>query len=284
MDLVNKQVIHERFGKGNVVLNSDSLIEIHFPSGNRKFVFPDAFKTHLTLIDQRAANSVNQMIEKSEKENINEELELEKVKALQHKEQLRLLDRERFMKNHKINPSSQVVFRCEAQDKNNVFTQWRVFTGVVKNGVKEGQTKQPTRMYQNSACLLTAIDPDMPEKDRRILGVYMVNDAFIGKLCEDGFIPAHPEYRLRLSEQESEKMLFWNYYVNENYPHNMTWNSGEYRYFDNVWMAQILRDIVLLKKDPQEREFVKHFFEYFCQMNRIGEEEIPKANGALMRI
>ena len=32
----------------------------------------------------------------------------------------------------------------------------------------------------------------------------------------------------------------------------MTWNSRRYRYFDNIWMAQILRGIVALKRTPRK--------------------------------
>ena len=54
----------------------------------------------------------------------------------------------------------------------------------------------------------------MPERDRRILGVFMVNETFDNKTNVNGYIPAHSKYRLRLSEQEAEKC--WNYYVNKN--------------------------------------------------------------------
>jgi hypothetical protein len=79
-------------------------------------------------------------------------------------------------------------------------------------------------------------------------------------------------------------MLFWNYIVNEKYPQNMTWNSGNYRYFDNVWMAQILKDIIALKKEPQEREAIQNMFELFCKINQIDEKELTKASGALTLI
>ena len=58
MDLANKQVTHKIFGKGKIIDCSDSYIKIDFPSGNKKFVFPDAFETYLTLIDQKAAKIV----------------------------------------------------------------------------------------------------------------------------------------------------------------------------------------------------------------------------------
>lgn len=284
MNLVNKQVVHKSFGKGSVVEQTESHIEIHFMSGNKKFVFPDAFGMYLALTDSRAADSVKKIIEKEQKRRMEEELELEKIKALQYEEQQQLLEREKLIKNLKNHPSSQAAFWCKEQDQDRVFTEWKVFTGVTKSGNNQGQPNCPTRMHQNSACLLTARDLDMLEKDRRIIGVYMVNEAFIGKLCEDGYIPAHSEYKLRLSEQESEKMLFWNYYVNERYPRNMTWNAEKYRYFDNAWMAQILRDIISLKVDQKERQLAQHFFEHFCQMNQIREEELPRPNGTLMRL
>ena len=150
--------------------------------------------------------------------------------------------------------------------------------------ITKGSQTNPPAYTKIVFVLLTARDSSMPEKDRRILGVYMVNEDFIGKFCEDGYIPAHSEYRLQLTEQESDQMLFWKYYVNEKSPQKMTWNTGKYRYFDNVWMAQILLDIVSLKSDTQEQELAQNFFEHFCKMNQIMEEELPEPNGALMRI
>ena len=287
MDLVNKQVMHRIFGKGNVVKYDDSYIEIDFSSGNKRFVFPDVFETYLTFTDQRAANLVGKMVQKRKRERKEEKLKLKKLKALQNEKRQHLSERERLVKRRKtqkIHPRSQSVFWCKAQEQDSIFTRWNIFTGVIKSGQKKGQPKRLARINQNSACLLTARDSDVAEKDRRILGVFMVNETFSGKHCVDGYIPAHSEYRLRLSEQESEKMLFWNYYVNKRCPHKMTWNSGRHRYFDNIWMAQILRDIISFKKKPQEREYVQRFFEYFCKMNRIKKGELSKPNGALMRI
>ncbi len=47
--------------------------------------------------------------------------------------------------------------------------------------------------------------------------------------------------------------------MNKNFPTRITWNSGRQRYFDNIWMAQILRDIVSLKKKPGESESAQRF-------------------------
>lgn len=63
----------------------------------------------------------------------------------------------------------------------------------------------------------------------------------------------------------------------------MSWNSGKYRYFDNLWMAQILRTIISLKTDPQEKELAQQFFKHYCKMNQITASELPEHNGTLLR-
>jgi hypothetical protein len=284
LNLINKKVTHTRFGMGSIVKHNDSSIEIHFASENKKFVFPDVFEKHLKLHDKSVANLLEKIIEKKEIEQKEEEGKKEEEKRLQRKKQELRMEHEKLMKNHKLHPESQMVFWCDTEEQNRSFSTWEVFSGLIKTGNNKGKPNKPIRLHQNSAVLLTAIDSNLPEKDRRILGVYMVNEDFIGKLCEDGNIPAHSKYRLQLTEQESEKMLFWEYYVNEKFPKKMTWNTGKYRYFENSWLAQILLDIVSLKSDPTERELAQQFFEHFCKMNQITDQELPKPNGALMRI
>jgi len=281
MYLVDKEVIHETFGKGSVVNYNDNYIKIDFESGAKRFVFPDVFRKYMTLVDQKAANLVKIKIQKREEKK--KELRLRKKKDLEQKRQ-HISEQKKPMKSHKVHPKQQSAFWCETGEEDKIFTEGRVFIGKVKNGKSKGQPRRLARMNWRSGCLLTRREPDMPEKDRRILGVFMAEEGFNGQTCKDGYILAHPEYRLRLSEQESDKMLFWNYYMNKNFPTRMTWNSGRQRYFDNIWMAQILQDIVSLKKKPEEREGAQRFFEYFCKVNHINGGKLPKANGALMQI
>lgn len=283
MDFISKQVIHKKFGKGCVLSLSDSIIQIKFSSGNKKFVFPDAFGSYLVMIDQEADKIVKRMKQKKEKEQIQEEIERKKELAYRLEENQRHLNRERILKNIKMHTSSQVAFWCKGEEQERIFTEWKVFTGTTKSGDSKGQIRRLNRLHQNSVCIFTARDSKMPEKERSILGVYMVNENFIGKLCKDGYISAHPKFKIRLSEKESKELLFWNYYVNENNPHRMTWNAGKWRYLENIWIAQILRDIVSLKKETKELELAQHFYEHFCEINQINKNELPKPNGVLMR-
>ena len=284
MNLISKKVTHKLFGIGSIVKQNDSSIEIQFASENKKFIFPDVFGKHLKLHDKSDATSLEEIIKKREMERKEEEWKKEEEKKLQRKNLELRLEHEKLMKNHKLHPESQLVFWCDTEEQNSSFSNWKVFSDVIKSGNNKGKPNKPIRLHQNSAVLLTAVKPGMSEKDRRILGVYMVNEEFIGKLCEDGYIPAHSKYRLQLTEQESDQMLFWQYYINKKTPDKITWNTGKYRYFDNLWMAQILLDIVAMRSEPNEQELAKQFYKHFCKMNKLTDQEIPKPNGALMHI
>ncbi len=283
MELLNEQVTHKSFGEGNVVGYDDSFVEVQFSLGNKKFVFPDVFGTHLILVDPKLAERVEKMKRDVQAERLEQSAEEERVRVMEEAERQRLLEREKLIQNHKLSPVSQAAFWCDQDEAETVFTEWRIFTGLKKSGKSEGTPNKLVRLAHNSCCLITAREPDMKEEDRYILGLFMVDESFIGKLCEDGYIPAHQQYRLRLSDQESRKLLFWNYYLNERYPTSMTWNSGGHRYFDNIWMAQILQDIVALKKGTEDLKLAENFLKHFCQMNRLVEADLPKPNGALLR-
>lgn len=281
MNIVNKVVKHENFGEGSIVKCNHSVIEVEFETGNKKFIFPDAFASHLTILDQNMASDIKRLIEDSEIERKKIELEMETKRLIETQERERRLEVEKFMKSNKIHPSAQAVFWCQEEDIEETFADWRVYAGVIKSGAKKGEPNRPIRMHQNSACLLTKRSTEESEDQRKIIGMYMVHETFSGNQCEDGYIPAHSIYKIRLTEEESEKMLFWNYYINKRYPQNTTWNTGIYRYFENICMAQILSDIVYLKAEDQEKEMAQNFYKHFCKMNNIAENQIPQASGVL---
>ncbi len=282
MDLVNREVKHEIFGKGNVVNYDDSYIKINFKSGDKKFVFPDAFKDYITFVDQKANDLVEKKLEIKEEEKRQEEILLAEERALEQ-ERLDIIEQNKKMRNHKIHPSIQSVFWTDEEEEESIFNDWQVFTGEIKSGKNKGQPRKLVRMNQRSACLITKRDEDVEEETRQIIGLFMAEETFNGRECEDGYIKAHQDYRIKLSKEEAEKMLFWNYYSDQNFPENTTWNSGKQRYYDNIWTAQILRDIVSLKDDPEEKKYAEDFFEYFCKINMIDKEKLPEADGALIK-
>ncbi|WP_432352508.1 malate synthase [Sporosarcina sp. A2] len=277
MNLVNEEITHKVFGEGNIVGHEESIITIEFSTDTKKFVYPDAFENFITLNDSSIAKTLKEVFlkRKIEEELLEKQLEEEK-KSLMLEQQLR--DK---LKNNKIHESSQIAFWLDEENQEGIFSDWQVSTGTVQSGKNEGQPNRVARLRPNSAGLLTVRESDQPEIERRILGLYMVNEMFSGNLGEDGMVPSHEEFRIELTEQEAEKMLFWNYYINKNYPERTSWNSGKFRYFDNVWTAQILKDIIALKTDEQQIVEVEKFLEYFCKMNALDVDNIPEASGPL---
>lgn len=277
VNLIDEEITHKVFGEGNIVDHDDSIITVDFNEGVKKFVYPDAFGKFITLNDRNTAKHLKKILLKREMEEEALERKREEEKERRALEQ----QRKEKLKNHRIHESSQIVFWLDEEEQQNVFTDWQVFTGTVQSGKSKGQPNRAVRLRPNSASLLTARASDQPETDRQILGLYMVNETFSGDLSDDGMIPSHATFRIELTDQEAEQMLFWNYYINKNYPHQTTWNSGKYRYFDNVWTAQILKDIIALKTDEEQIKEAKSFLAYFCEMNIIDIDNIPEASGAL---
>lgn len=277
MNLISEGITHKVFGEGNIVKQDGSIITIDFSEGTKKFVYPDAFGVFITLNDEKVAKALQRVI--SEKEIKEKALK----KKREEKREQQALERQRIEKlnNLKIHESSQIVFWLDEEEQQNVFTDWQVFTGEVQSGKNKGQPNRAARLAPNSAAILTVRKSDQPETERQILGLYLVNEMFSASVNEDGMVPAHEQFRIKLTDQEAEKMLFWNYYLNTNYPHRTTWNSGKYRYFDNVWTAQILKDIIALRKDEEQIKEAHNFLEYFCEMNAIDIANIPEANGVL---
>ena len=277
MNLINEEITHKVFGEGNIVDHEESIITIEFNEDIKKFVYPDAFKEFITLNDQGTAKTFEKVFLQREME----EKALE-LKREEEKERL-ALEQERMekLKNHKIHESSQIVFWLDEEEQQTVFIDWQAFTGTVRSGENKGQPHKAPRLRPNSAGLLTARASDQPETERQILGLYMVHETFSGNHSDDGMVPSHSEFRIELTDQEAEQMLFWDYYINKNYPDRTSWNSGKYRYFDNTWTAQILKDIIALRTDEAQIKEAENFLEYFCQMNALDINDIPEANGAL---
>ena len=101
MDLVNKKVIHEIFGKGNVVKYSESYININFKSGEKRFSFPDAFSEYITFTDEDATNLINEKIKVKDEERAKEELILEEERALEQ-ERKNILNQKKRRKSGKV--------------------------------------------------------------------------------------------------------------------------------------------------------------------------------------
>ncbi|WP_153722133.1 malate synthase [Sporosarcina cascadiensis] len=277
MNLINEEITHNVFGEGSIVGHEDSVITVDFNKNLKKFVYPDAFENFITLNDRSIAKSLEEFFVKRKAE----EKVLEKERKKEKEYQMLEHQRREKLKNHKIHESSQIVFWMDEEEQSDIFTDWQVSTGSIQSGKNKGQPNRVARLSANSASILTVRSSDQLETERLIHGIFMVDDTFSGNLGADGMVASDAEFRIRLTDQEAEQMPFWNYYVNKNYPERASWNSGKFRYFDNIWTAQILQDIISIKKDEEQIKEAERFLEHFCKMNALDIDNIPEADGIL---
>lgn len=280
MDLLNKKVTHKAFGAGQIIDCTVNSIEVVFEEGTKKFVYPNAFQQHL-VIEDALQSEMAEIVEHQVAIEKEQEAQKEQEAAKQKKMHALKVEHEKLMKNYKMHPAAQMVFDCDAVEQDEVFEEWKVFAGEIKSGKNKGMPSKPTRLHANSAILLTALAPGAKEEERRIIGMYMVKERFIGKTCTDGFIPAHSVYRIELSEEEADQMLFWNYYKDEKNESKIAWKSGKHRYFNNEWMARILKDVVGIQEDAVEQAAAMKFLMHFCRMNQLVMDDLQEAEGAL---
>jgi hypothetical protein len=168
--------------------------------------------------------------------------------------------------------------------ESHMLRDWKASAGVVQTGIDKGKPMRLLKVQSNSLAVLTSREPNYTtDESRFIFAVFLVDENYEGDNREEGYVTTHSDWKIELSPNEARKMLFWNYYVNQNAPRKLVFGSGLHRYLSDEQAAQILRDIIDVKGDSKEQEFARKFFEHFCTINGIDLENVPSPSGALMR-
>ena len=247
-------VKHISFGEGIIKNVSGRFITICFAQGDKKFLYPDAFSRFLKLKD---AEKQKELEEKNKQR-------MTKKKAERKKEQ----ERRWKIYTMKIVPNSQAAFHIEFQDAENIVECGRVSTGCYLSGASKGNPRIPRRLKPNSVCLITGLPKDKEERNRRILGAFMVKGDFLGEYCEDGIVKGHEQYKVYLHSDET--LPFWDYFKHdETFPR---WGNVPFKYFSNTTMQKILSDITKLLAGTTQEAVVHEFYQYFCKLNHLSAE------------
>ena len=66
MNLLNENIKHTAFGNGQIIQQEENRVSIQFTDQDsvKKFVYPDAFETHLKLNNEALANEMREEFEK----------------------------------------------------------------------------------------------------------------------------------------------------------------------------------------------------------------------------
>jgi len=166
--------------------------------------------------------------------------------------------------------------------ENQMLLEWRAFAGIVQTGENKGRPMKLKHVGPNSLCVLTTREPGDPEEGRYIFAVFLVDDAYEGDGREEGFVGAHPEYRIALPRRIARTLLFWRYHANAKKPEEVAWSSGLHRYLDDRQAAKILRDIADKKMGEPAGTLATRFFEHYCRINGVNSNSIGDLNGALI--
>lgn len=254
MQIVGQRVEHKAFGQGTITNCSDNMVTVSFARGDKKFIYPDAFFNFLMLKNKSAQREINAIRNRR----LEEEAARKQALLEEHER------RQRFC-TLKITPTSQAAFNLDLHGLDEVFSSGAVSTGCYLSGYSKGQPRIPSKLKPNSACLLTGCLPDAPEKERRILGAFMVKDDFWGDLCKNGTVEFHDQYRLRLSPDSP--MLYWDYFKYDEAPPR--WGNTVFKYFPNSTMQRILFDMKQSLQAPEDEAVLHEFYQYFCEINRL---------------
>lgn len=137
---------------------------------------------------------------------------------------------------------------------------WQASAGRTR---KEHKPKKFKQIGKNKLCVLTTREPGYDESARYIFAVFLIDDFFNGDEQKEGYVKNNSQWKLSLKPQEAYKMRFWNYYSNNDKNQNEDWRSGLYRYFSDEQAVQILKDIVEITTEKNEKEFAQKFLEHY---------------------
>ena len=258
MELVGQNVKHVSYGPGVIVQQKDRFVYVDFDkAGQKRFAYPDAFSRFLTFEDASHQDQANVQFEKHEA--VQQEKRHQQWAKYERLEQLR---------NIRLSPQSQAVFDVDPADMEQLMEEGAVPTGTYLSGYSKGEAKVPNRMKPNTACLLTAVPAGGREKDRRILGLFMVSEDFYGSDCKNGLVEMHDIHRIQLPKESQP--LYWSCFK-----HSDTvprWGRAAFKYFSNMEMQKILQAICRKTEETPLASRTDALYHYYCYVNRLTDD------------
>ena len=100
---------------------------------------------------------------------------------------------------------------------------------------------------------------------------------------DEGFVSTKSKFKIKLTSDHAHQMPFWSYHANEKQPDVAVWSSGLHRYITDEQAAQVLRDIVEIKKGTEDEDLAKEFFDTFCTITKIDAKSLSEPTGTLCR-
>lgn len=116
MNLTNQIVIHKAFGEGKIVEHNENYLTISFQVGEKKFIFPDAFKTFLSSKDASISEQIDALFEEDETQKLRVQQAIEHREKLERGRRIRELVPSAKKPKAKAYPRTNIAFKCNFCD------------------------------------------------------------------------------------------------------------------------------------------------------------------------
>ena len=151
-----------------------------------------------------------------------------------------------------------------------LFQDWKFGAGFKYDKIEKRYIpKTLAAATEGYLAVLTSRSSYSSEEARKIVGVFFIDEVHKGDKEEPGYVASHSKYRMYLNYMEAREMPFWKYYKNVNNPEKIAWSYGLQRYLDNQQAADILKDLVEVKKGSKDEKIAKEMYEAYCMKHCV---------------
>jgi uncharacterized HhH-GPD family protein len=135
-----------------------------------------------------------------------------------------------------------------------LFTEWRFGAGW--DHKNEERPREIKKAKVGEIALLTTLEPDKEEDERKIIGFLKIGKIDKGEEKET-VIYGNPSESLEIDSEI--KIKFWDYYANPNAPDKHRWGTGLFRYIDDRIILNFLKDLkeLYIKNDLSDIDIQK---------------------------
>lgn len=148
-----------------------------------------------------------------------------------------------------------------------LLSKWTAKAGTELQGLNEGKRRRLPNAQKGSLAVLTTRLPNTDEKDRVIIGVFIIDSLTEGDDMHEGTVACTSKYHLDIKPDEMHKLKFWDYHRNEKNPNMIRWSSGLFRYMKDENAIALLKAIVELKKGTPDQTIAEKILEYFIELH-----------------
>lgn len=107
MDILGQKVTHTSFGTGTVTEQTGSTLTVRFADVEKKFLYPAAFQTFLSLTDEEKQSALRKEAVTHDREEEKERLKQRQEREEQHRQALELLKAEKKTTTRKRAPATK---------------------------------------------------------------------------------------------------------------------------------------------------------------------------------